>query len=417
MTGAILTVRGQVQGVGFRPTVWRLATELGLAGDVCNTAEGVEIRLWGTAPEGFAARLRSELPALARIDALETAALDAPAPDGFRIAESRGGAARAAVTPDAATCAACLAEIRDPFQRRFRYPFANCTDCGPRFSIVESVPYDRAKTSMRAFPMCEACAAEYADPADRRFHAQPVACHTCGPRAWLERLDGGAVSAEAFSMLDDVDAAGGAILGGLHRRGEGAGRGAPGLRRHPGRRGGAAARPQAAPGQGLRADGARSRRHSPPCRGVRGRGHPAGFAGRAHRPPAGRRRAAARAGRAGARPARVHAALHADAPSDAQADRPAGGDDLGQPFGPAAMHRHCGDARAAGGDRGLRAAARPRHREPDRRQRRSRRPRAAADAAPGAGLCARGAAAAAGLRPRGAGAGAGGRAEEHLLPA
>ena len=119
------------------------------------------------------------------------------------------------MTPDAATCADCLAEIRDPFARRFRYPFANCTNCGPRFSIVEGVPYDRARTAMRAFPMCEACAAEYGDPADRRFHAQPVACHACGPRAWLERLDGGAVSAEAFSPLDDVDAAAGAILKGF----------------------------------------------------------------------------------------------------------------------------------------------------------------------------------------------------------
>ena len=131
--------------------------------------------------------MRAELPELARIDALETAALDAPAPDGFSIARSGGGATRAAVTPDAATCADCLAEIRDPFDRRFRYPFTNCTNCGPRFSIVEGVPYDRARTAMRAFPMCEACAAEYGDPADRRFHAQPVACHACGPRAWLER--------------------------------------------------------------------------------------------------------------------------------------------------------------------------------------------------------------------------------------
>ena len=212
MKGEAITVRGQVQGVGFRPTVWRIATELGLAGEVRNTGEGVEIQLWGAGLERFAERLRAEVPALARIERIDRAPLDGPPPQGFKIAASAAGRLRASVTPDAATCAACLAEVRDPFARRYRYPFANCTNCGPRFSIVEAAPYDRDKTTMRDFALCPDCRDEYQDPADRRFHAQPIACHACGPRAWIEHLGGGAVNHEAFSMLDDVDAAGGMLM-------------------------------------------------------------------------------------------------------------------------------------------------------------------------------------------------------------
>lgn len=212
MRGEAITVRGQVQGVGFRPTVWRIATELGLNGDVRNTGDGVQIRLWGTALDRFAERLRAEVPSLARIDVLERAPIDDPAPQGFEIARSSGGRMQGSVTPDAAACADCLAEVRDPFATRYRYPFANCTNCGPRFSIVQGAPYDRDKTTMRAFDLCPTCKGEYEDPADRRFHAQPVACHSCGPRAWIERLGGGAVSHESFSMLDDVDAAGGMLM-------------------------------------------------------------------------------------------------------------------------------------------------------------------------------------------------------------
>ncbi|MDJ0895470.1 MAG: carbamoyltransferase HypF [Alphaproteobacteria bacterium] len=216
MTGTahaeLITVRGQVQGVGFRPTVWRIATELGLAGDVRNTCDGVEIRLWGAELDRFAERLREEAPALARIDLLERAPISDPAPEGFRIASSAGGQMRVSVTPDAATCPDCVAEVRDPFAHRYRYPFANCTNCGPRFSIVQGAPYDRAKTTMRDFSLCPTCEGEYEDPADRRFHAQPVACHSCGPRAWIERLGGGVVNHEAFSMLDDVDAVGGMLM-------------------------------------------------------------------------------------------------------------------------------------------------------------------------------------------------------------
>ncbi|WP_299619011.1 carbamoyltransferase HypF [Pelagibius sp.] len=214
MRGEAITIRGQVQGVGFRPTVWRIATELGLTGDVRNIGEGVEIRLWGAALERFAERLEAEVPALARIEQMQRRPLDAPAPPAFEIAPSASGRLRAVVTPDAATCADCLAEVRDPFAARYRYPFANCTNCGPRFSIVEGAPYDRDKTTMRGFALCDDCRGEYENPDDRRFHAQPVACHACGPRAWIESLGGGTVNREAPSMLDDVDAAGGLLMTG-----------------------------------------------------------------------------------------------------------------------------------------------------------------------------------------------------------
>lgn len=198
-TSARIVVRGQVQGVGFRPAVWRLANEMGRAGDVRNTGDGVEIRVGGRGNDAFAERLTAALPALARNDAVETAPLAVPPPGaGFDIVATAGGEMRAAVTPDAATCAECLAEIRDPSARHFRYPFSNCTACGPRFLIVRAGPYDRARTTMAGFAMCDACAREYGDPADRRFHAQPIACPGSGPRVWLEPLGGEAVPVGEF---------------------------------------------------------------------------------------------------------------------------------------------------------------------------------------------------------------------------
>lgn len=214
MTGARFTVSGQVQGVGFRPTVWRLAHEMGLTGDVKNTGEGVVIQLWGDHVATFPDRLHSALPPLARIERLDVTPLTDPAPCGFEITASQEGEMRGSVTPDAATCADCLEEIRNPFERRYRYPFANCTNCGPRFSIVQAAPYDRAKTTMAPFDFCPPCEAEYSNPVDRRFHAQPVACGRCGPNIWIEKLGKGAVNLEAFSMLDDVDATGGMIMNG-----------------------------------------------------------------------------------------------------------------------------------------------------------------------------------------------------------
>lgn len=212
MRGETIVVRGQVQGVGFRPAVWRIATELGLTGMVRNTGEGVEIQVWGAGLECFAERLKTEIPTLARVDVLERKPLETTAPSSFSIAESIAGPARTAVTPDSASCPECIAEMRDPFARRYRYPFTNCTHCGPRFSIVQGIPYDRAQTTMRKFDICQDCGGEYENPIDRRFHAQPIACHSCGPRAWVERLGEGAVSYDAFSMLDDVDAAGGMLM-------------------------------------------------------------------------------------------------------------------------------------------------------------------------------------------------------------
>lgn len=208
-SGAVeIRVRGRVQGVGFRPTVWRIARELGLNGEVLNDADGVLVRLGGsgTAIARFLERMEAERPPLGRIDHFETRPFGGPLPREFRIAESVGGTAHTQVTPDAAICEACAAEVVDPFARRYRYPFTNCTHCGPRFSIVTGIPYDRAQTTMAPFPMCPACEAEYSDPADRRFHAEPIACHTCGPTARLVRFDGRAVSFDQHSMLDDVDA-------------------------------------------------------------------------------------------------------------------------------------------------------------------------------------------------------------------
>ena len=208
--GVAIRVRGIVQGVGFRPTVWRLATACGLTGRVRNDGAGVLIEAQGSvaAIERFVARLAAEAPPLARIDAIEQAPLSTPPGlDVFEVAESRIGQMQTAITPDAALCDECRAEILSPFERRYRYPFTNCTHCGPRFSIVHSAPYDRPRTTMAPFAMCDACAGEYRAPSDRRFHAQPIACHACGPRARLIRFDGAAVSFEQHSMLDDVDAA------------------------------------------------------------------------------------------------------------------------------------------------------------------------------------------------------------------
>ena len=205
-------VRGTVQGVGFRPTVWRIASELGIAGTVINDAEGVLIVAVAPAStlDAFARRVQSDAPPLARVAALERTAiaLPEPLPTAFAIGPSRSGSTMTAVAADAATCAECVAEIFDPFGRRFRYPFTNCTHCGPRLSFVTGVPYDRPQTTMSRYAMCAPCRAEYESPGDRRFHAQPIACHACGPKATLKRLDGRAFTTDSYTFLDDCDAAG-----------------------------------------------------------------------------------------------------------------------------------------------------------------------------------------------------------------
>lgn len=191
--GRRIRVRGQVQGVGFRPFVWQLANRMGLRGEVRNDAEGVLILVAGAGLDAFEAALAAEAPPLARVDAVESAPAPIAAGEGFAIAASGAPGAETRVTPDAATCDACAAEIRGDGRRK-GYAFTNCTHCGPRFTILRGLPYDRAQTTMAPFALCPACRAEYEDPADRRFHAQPVACPDCGPRLWFE--DTGGRSAE-----------------------------------------------------------------------------------------------------------------------------------------------------------------------------------------------------------------------------
>lgn len=189
-------VEGTVQGVGFRPHVHRLVAELGLAGFVRNDERGVELEVEGdgASVERFFARLLSDAPPLARIERVVPEEARPTGERGFRIVESAStGAPAALVSPDAATCDACLAELFDPANRRHRYPFINCTDCGPRFTIVRGVPYDRPLTTMAGFEMCDACRAEYQDPRDRRFHAQPNACPRCGPTVRLTDREGNTV--------------------------------------------------------------------------------------------------------------------------------------------------------------------------------------------------------------------------------
>ena len=198
MTGGFVTeqirLRGVVQGVGMRPALWRLAHRLGLKGEVRNDANGVLIRVQGSEVQctQFVEMLEKNPPVLARIDSIERYRLTAHFANfsDFTILPSTDQGKQTGVAPDAATCPDCLAEILDPDNRRYRYPFTNCTQCGPRLSIIEHIPYDRHNTSMARFVQCPACRQEYDNPADRRFHAQPNACPACGPRLWLEDSQG-----------------------------------------------------------------------------------------------------------------------------------------------------------------------------------------------------------------------------------
>ncbi|MGA2106186.1 MAG: carbamoyltransferase HypF [Syntrophorhabdales bacterium] len=193
-----LNVRGVVQGVGFRPFVFRLAKEHGLKGWVINTSRAVEIEVEG--PEGalraFSFALEHEAPPLARIESVE--ARDG-VPKGytvFEIRESRAEAGYQLISPDIATCPDCLAELQEPQNRRYRYAFTNCTNCGPRFTIITDIPYDRRNTTMAKFTMCDLCRAEYDDVLNRRFHAQPNACPVCGPRVWIENENGNTLTCD-----------------------------------------------------------------------------------------------------------------------------------------------------------------------------------------------------------------------------
>ncbi len=204
-------VHGVVQGVGFRPFVWNVATRLGLAGWVRNTSGAVVIEVEGApaALQAFASALKTETPRLARIHAVEAVAIDAVGEAGFRIVESRAVEGDyQPIAPDAATCDDCVTDILTPGNRRHAYAFTNCTNCGPRFTIIEDVPYDRPLTTMRHFAMCAACSREYEDPADRRFHAQPIACPACGPRLWYTDARGDELPG------DPIDLAAGSIARG-----------------------------------------------------------------------------------------------------------------------------------------------------------------------------------------------------------
>lgn len=218
-----LTISGIVQGVGFRPFLHRLANRLELGGWVRNTAGGVELELEGSkdALKAFQKALRDSPPPLAVIEEIRCEALEKPRGDTtFSILPSEAGEGATLVSPDLAPCPACLSELADPRDRRYRYPFLNCTDCGPRFSILRDLPYDRSRTSMAAFPMCPDCAAEYGNLTSRRYHAQPDCCPVCGPRAWFCGADGTELPGDAIALAQQALAAGKLVAvkgsGGIH---------------------------------------------------------------------------------------------------------------------------------------------------------------------------------------------------------
>jgi hydrogenase maturation protein HypF len=204
-----VTIRGAVQGVGFRPFVYRLARELGLKGWVNNSPQGVFIEVEGGTDslKQFLLRLPEEKPPRSAIHSLESSVLDPVEFIDFEIKESDDtGEKTAVVLPDIATCSDCMNEVTDPVDRRYQYPFTNCTNCGPRFSIIQALPYDRANTTMKAFEMCDECRAEYENPVDRRFHAQPNACPKCGPHIELWDGDGNVISRYVQALMGAAEA-------------------------------------------------------------------------------------------------------------------------------------------------------------------------------------------------------------------
>lgn len=206
-----IRVWGIVQGVGFRPTVYRIAQELGLKGEVSNDGQGVIIRVTGNKNQldKFVEKISRESPPLAKIEKIIRHTLEVKYDfTDFIIAPSINNSVRTKIPPDAATCPSCKEEIFNPKSRWYGYPFTNCTHCGPRLSIIKKLPYDRKNTSMAEFDFCPQCWQDYSDPLNRRFHAQPTACHVCGPKVWLEKAD------QSFSKLDIFEGVAALILAG-----------------------------------------------------------------------------------------------------------------------------------------------------------------------------------------------------------
>ena len=215
-------LEGIVQGVGFRPFVHRQAARLGLSGWARNTAAGLELELEGPADAlaEFQRTLSDNPPPLAVLEAVHVEERTPTGRTGFSILPSTAGEAATLVSPDLAPCEACLREMQDPHGRRYRYPFINCTDCGPRFSIIRRLPYDRPATTMAGFAMCPDCAAEYGDIRSRRYHAQPNCCPVCGPRAIYLDETGKEVAGDPIALAQRTLAAGGIVAvkgtGGIH---------------------------------------------------------------------------------------------------------------------------------------------------------------------------------------------------------
>lgn len=215
-----IIIRGIVQGVGFRPFVYREATRYGIFGFVCNTPEGVVIEAHGEQCELFIRALRENLPERARIDSIEIEACEFAQFTDFEIRESTLGFGSVAIPLDTALCPACAVEMDDPSNRRYRYSFINCTDCGPRYTIIQTPPYDRVRTSMKHFTMCHECEAEYTDPASRRYHAEPISCPKCGPQLKFLDNKGNEIEGDPIALAVDMLKAGKIIalkgLGGFH---------------------------------------------------------------------------------------------------------------------------------------------------------------------------------------------------------
>ncbi len=199
-------INGIVQGVGFRPFVYRLANDRALSGWVRNSPAGVEIEIQGSAEllASFECAISSEAPPLADINTIIKEEISVSATQGFSILPSTDGEPDIQIAPDSALCSDCLREMFDPTDRRFRYPFITCTNCGPRYSIITAIPYDRPNTTMAGFPLCPDCQDEYQNPLDRRFHAQPIACHTCGPQMSLITAQGDIMAARDEAVVQAV---------------------------------------------------------------------------------------------------------------------------------------------------------------------------------------------------------------------